>query len=154
MKSILSGQQVDFVGMLHELVELEFDAIEAYKTAIDRVVDEDFKSLLIRFNEQHERHVVEINHILIARGVEAVKGPTGKRWVIKGEVMLGQAIDNDKGILKVMFYIEEDTNKGYETLCQYKIWEEAVEILEQGLKDEQGHKRWLEEILDNWNDAE
>ncbi len=144
MSGILNGERVNFGEMLKDLVELDFDAIEAYKAAIDRLTNDDFKSQLTEFKKQHERHVVEINRILVTHGEETVKGPSGKQWVVKGEVLLGKALGNDKGILKAMAYVEEDTNKAYETINQYKLWDDAVEILQQGLKDEREHKRWLE----------
>ncbi|ABV78707.1 hypothetical protein RBEMOGI_1576 [Rickettsia bellii str. RML Mogi] len=45
---------------------------------------------------------------------------------------------------------EEDTNTAYERLNNHADkWHDAEKILEQGFKDEQKHKKWIENQLND-----
>lgn len=56
----------------------------------------------------------------------------------------------DKAILQAMLSNEEDTNTAYERLNNHTDkWDDAEKILEQGFKDEQKHKKWIENQLND-----
>ena len=68
----LVGTQKDFAIALKELIGLDYDAVEAYKAAIDRIKNEDCKNQLQKFKQDHERHIEELNNILILHKEEPV----------------------------------------------------------------------------------
>ncbi|ABE05225.1 DUF2383 domain-containing protein [Rickettsia bellii] len=84
----LIGIQNNFVDGIKELVELDYDAIEAYEAAINRITDENYKTQLQRFKEDHERHVKELNELLSKHKEDEITGPSSKQWLTKGKVDL------------------------------------------------------------------
>ena len=139
---------LDFSKLLIELVELDYNAVEAYSLAVDKIENEDYKAPLQKFQQDHERHIKEINEILVNHNQESIKKPTTKQWLLKGKVLLADITGDDKNILKAMDSIEEESNKAYEEANQHKdIWNDITTILKQGLEDERKHKKWIESTL-------
>jgi len=54
------GAERGLLDMLNNLIHLDFDAIEAYQSAIDRLNRADDKTHLIAFKGDHERHAQEL----------------------------------------------------------------------------------------------
>lgn len=147
----LVGTQNKFEDALYELCELDFDAVEAYEAAVNRLKKESFKQKLMEFKKDHERHITEISTLLEKHQVKAPEGPSLKGLLTQGKVVFANLID-DEAILKAMLTNEEDTNTAYERLNSHKEkWEDASDVLKKGLADEQKHKQWLELILKELN---
>src|SRR4051812_152058 len=51
------GEESNVVDMLKNLIELDYDAVEAYETAIEKLADGTSKEALSGFKGDHERHV-------------------------------------------------------------------------------------------------
>ena len=141
------GLQTEFVNALQDLLELEFDAVEAYDAAINRLEDEHYKSKLREFRGEHRVHIRELSAILQKHGKSVPTGPSGKQWLTKGKVVLGSLM-GDNSILSAMRSNEVDTVTAYERLNEYNDkWPDSVEILKRGLNDERKHKAWLESVI-------
>ena len=141
----LVGNQTNFEDALQELVELDFDAVEAYEAAIERLDSDSYKKKLNEFKSDHERHIKELNAVLRTHKIKTVDGPSAKKWLTKGKVVLANLI-GDRTILAAMLSNELDTNKAYEKVNQHEgKWDDAVDALKKGYADEQKHKKWLEE---------
>jgi bacterioferritin (cytochrome b1) len=144
----LVGIQEDFGDVLKNLVELDFDAIEAYETAINRLENKEYRDKLKTFKADHERHIRELSALLRQHDIEPPSGPSlGKQWLTKGKVILANLI-SDATILKAMLSNEIDTNTAYARVSIHdNIWPDSKEIINRGLKDEKKHKKWLESVL-------
>lgn len=141
----LVGTQTNFADALRALIELDYDAIEAYKAAVDRIENEHYKNQLRKFEADHQRHVQELNAVLRAHGEKEVDGPSGKQWLTKGKVVIADLF-GDNPILQAMHSNEDDTNSAYERMNDHKDkWLDALEVLRRGLLDEKQHRKWLEE---------
>lgn len=144
----LVGTQSDFGNALKDLVELEYDAIEAYDETIKNLENEDYKSHMKDFLNDHKKHVEKLNEILVSHGKRSVTGPSGKRLLTKGKVILADIMGDDNSILKAMHSNEEDTNEAYHRMSAHKNkWEDIGNVIETFLEDEKKHKKWLEETL-------
>ena len=144
----LVGTQSDFGNALKDLVELEYDAIEAYIEAIKNLENEDYKSHMEEFLKDHKKHVEKLNQILVDHGKRSVTGPSGKRLLTKGKVMLADIMGDDNTILKAMRSNEEDTNEAYHRMVSHKNkWEDIGSIIDEFLEDEKKHKKWIEDTL-------
>ncbi len=144
----LVGMQAKFADALKELVELDHDAVEAYKAAIDRLENKEYKSQLEKFKSDHENHINVLNGILHSHNEKIVNSPDAKSWLTKGKVILANLV-GDKTILRAMRSNEEDTNTAYERINAHKEkWDDAEEALKKGLADEKSHKKWLDDVLD------
>lgn len=143
----LVGTQKDFADALKELCELDYDAIEAYKTAIKRLDNPLYISKLTEFMGDHERHTDEISQLLAKHSVKIPEGPSMKKFLTQGKVVLADLMGDDT-ILKAMQSNEVDTNTAYERLNKHEgKWTDSVQILERGLADERRHKAWIDAQL-------
>lgn len=142
------GMQSNFEEALKDLIELEFDAKEAYETAIQKLENQEYKTILTSFMKDHIQHINEITDLLKKNNIVAPKGPDfSKKLLAKGKVILGSLI-GDNSILMAMRSNEIDTNTAYERLTIHdNIWPSARDILDRALKDEHRHKKWFESIF-------
>lgn len=141
------GTQDEFVDALFELCELDYDAVEAYQAAINRLDDDSYKIQLSKFKTDHERHIREISAILSKHNAKVPDGPSAKHFLTQGKMVLANLF-GDEAILKAMLSNEQDTNLAYERLNSRKDeWDDAKEILQRGLEDEHHHKSWIEQAL-------
>lgn len=144
----LVGKQSDFGDALNELLELDYDAVEAYQAAIDRLETPGHISKLTEFMGDHKRHITELTELLKKENKKPSTGPSGKQWLTKGKVVLANLV-GEKTILSAMHSNEEDTNTAYNTMNdRTDKWPDSVSIISKGLEDERRHKAWLESILD------
>lgn len=141
------GTQSEFVDAIKSLIELEYDAKEAYEVAINHLKDENYKNKLIEFKQDHERHIRELASVLSRHNEQVPQGPDAKQWLTKGKVFLANVV-GDKSILLAMRSNEIDTNTAYETLKDREDkWDDIAQIIENNLADEKRHKEWLEETV-------
>lgn len=143
----LVGTQTEFHDALYALCELDYDAIEAYQAAINRLKNESYKEQLTQFMDDHLRHVDEISAVLKRHQQAVPKGPGMKKYLTQGKVVLAHLL-GDNAILKAMITNEADTNTAYERVNSHaNKWDDATDILSRGLSDEKRHKKWLEETV-------
>lgn len=144
------GTQTNFEDALYELCELDYDAIEAYEAAINRLDNKDYVNKMEEFKKDHERHVEEISNLLRKHQKEVPDGPSPKNILAQGKVVLANMF-GDEAILKAMLSNEQDTNTAYERLNEYKEkWDDAITMLSRGLEDEKRHKQWIQLTLNGY----
>lgn len=142
------GLQKDFLSALKGLVELDYDAIEAYEAAINRLENEDYKVTFRGFKSDHQSHISEISKFLESCNEAPPLGPSIKSLLTQGKVVLANLV-GDNAILRAMRSNEIDTNTAYGRINNYEaIPKEIKEILKKGLLDEKRHLAWIEENID------
>ena len=139
---------------LNDLIQLDFDAIEAYQAAIERLDSADYRAHLEAFMRDHERHTVNLaEQVRLLGGTPKTKGDF-MAVLTKGKVVIGQ-IGEDKGILMAMNANETVTNKAYEkVLADIGAHPTAEAVVRGNLADERRHKAWIEEALEAMKDAD
>ena len=139
------GMQGDFSSAVKDLIELEYDTVEAYEAALNRLDNESYKKKLQEFLGDHRRHIQEFSNLLRTHEEEAPTGPSvGKQWITKGKVVLASMV-GDKTILSAMSSNEIDTNTAYERIQEFKdIWDDAHDLIDRAFEDEKRHKAWLD----------
>jgi uncharacterized protein (TIGR02284 family) len=143
----IRGREVDVTRLLCDLIELDFDAIEAYQAAIDRLDDFMTQQQLRAFMADHERHVRELSEFVGRTGTVAPTKGDFKRILTKGKVVIGQLV-GDRGILMAMKSNEDDTNRAYEqAVRRHDLSTELRELLQRNLSDERRHRAWIEDRL-------
>lgn len=144
------GQQRNFLDGVKELIELDYDAIEAYKAAIENLENPDFQEKLTGFKNDHISHTRELSDFLKRNNETPPNGPDNtKNLLATGKVEVASLL-GDKNILQAMLSNELDTNVAYERM--YARANESADgkiesILKKGLSDEQRHKKWLEDRI-------
>ena len=138
----------NMTSLLSNLVALDYDAIEAYEAAINRLKDEISRRELSTFKADHERHVRDLTPHIQQLGGKAPTQGDFKRFLTQGKVVLG-SIAGDTGILKAMKSNEDTTNQKYEEAVRECAGsgESLVQVLRRNLEDERRHRSWIESRL-------
>lgn len=148
------GNEDNLDTLLHHLVELDYDAIEAYEAAVERVDNPAYKQTLEQFCQDHINHTLNLSQILRTRGETPPDGPSAKQILTKGKVILADLM-GDKAILKAMLSNEVDTNTAYDrATSNMSVPPEILEVLLLNYADEQKHKRWLEGAIEQISETE
>ncbi|MDF3046983.1 MAG: hypothetical protein K0R73_101 [Candidatus Midichloriaceae bacterium] len=142
------GTQANFIDAIKDLIELDYDAVEAYEVAINRLNNEEYKAKLKEFTDDHRRHIEELSDLIEKHGGTAPTGPSMvKQWITKGKVVVAD-IMGDEMILAAMLDNERDTNTAYEKIDgRNDQWPDGEGIIKRGLEDERRHKAWLEGVV-------
>jgi uncharacterized protein (TIGR02284 family) len=143
----IRGKEVDVTKMVCDLIELDYDAIEAYRAAIDRLEDFMVQQQLRAFLADHERHVRDLTTFVEGIGGTAPSKGDIKRVLTKGKVIIAQIV-GDRGILMAMKSNEDDTNQAYEqAVRRHDLPPDLRELLQRNLSDERRHRAWIEDRL-------
>lgn len=143
----LVGAQTNPVDLLVALCELDFDAIEAYDAAINRIENPSSRQQLQSFRADHERHTRDLSAIIRRLGGKVPSGADVKSVLTQGKVVMGNLV-GDKGILLAMKTNEEDTNTAYERATNRGDFSDDIRrILQNNLEDERRHRAWIVQAL-------
>lgn len=142
------GKQSDLADFLKSLLELEYDAIAAYTSAIERLDELSFKIRFEQFRSDHERHTRTLSDALLRLGVDPPATPDVKALLTQGKVVIGK-LRGDRGILIAMRSNENDTNTAYERAIARPDLEPELETwVAQALNDERRHRAWIDDQID------
>lgn len=137
------GTESTLEDLLTDLIQLDYDAADAYQAAIDRLDDPSFRSSLSEFKGDHLRHIDELGVVLSGLGRTPPKDGDMKSLLIRGKVVMG-GLMGDKAILQAMRTNEADTNTAYERAVQFRDLPQGVrDALQRGLEDERRHCEWI-----------
>lgn len=142
------GKQSGFTDALKELVELDYDLLEGYEAAINRIQDESYRNKIKEFKETYRRHIKEITDLLSRCAQEVPKGPSKlKKWVTQGKVILSNMM-GDKKILAALLDNETDAHAAYQRILERKDkLPDCETIIKNALNDTKAHKDWLKNSL-------
>ncbi len=137
------GTEKTIESLLEDLVQLDFDAADAYQAAIDRLKEARFRDRLREFKGDHLRHVDEISKLLEKMGRTPPEEGDMKSYLTQGKVVMGSLM-GDKAILQAMRTNEADTNTAYERAVGFHGLDANMHpILERALEDERRHCQWI-----------
>lgn len=139
----LVGKHSEQVRLLQGLVEIDYDAIEAYEAAIERIDDEQIRARLGSFCDDHRRHVAALNPIIQTFGGDPVLQGDIKRVLTRGKVVIG-GLFGTRTVLLAMKANEDDTNAAYErAVAQVGLGSDVHQLLQSHLADERRHREYL-----------
>ena len=142
------GNEDTVEGLLSDLIKLDYDAAEAYEAAINRLDDNQYKTRLREFRQDHLNHTKNLGDILRQMKKNVPQGPDAMRLLTQGKVVLADLL-GDISILKAMKSNEDQTNKAYETALTHKeVTPEIRKTLQQNLQDERRHREWIIEQIE------
>lgn len=143
-----AGTQADFLEAIAEIITLDFDAIEAYQAAINRIQKEEYKKVLELFKQDHHRHIEQLSAYLTEQGQIPPAGPDLKSFLTQGKVVIA-SLGSDHAILQAMLSNEKDTNEAYENINNHAEKDISLDsILKEALEDEKRHSAWLQQQID------
>jgi uncharacterized protein (TIGR02284 family) len=128
---------------INSLIELDYDAIEAYEAAILRLGDAGDKTQLEQFLADHRRHITDLTPIVTELGEQPATQADYKMILTKGKVVLG-ALAGDRAILEAMKSNEETTTRIYQKAAgEPGLSTRVREVLDRNFADEQKHLAWI-----------
>lgn len=143
----LVGTETDLNSLLEDLIQLDFDAVEAYQAAIDRLEDAECKQKLGDFMADHVRHTENLGTFLRESGREPPQKGDMKKMLTKGKVVIA-GLMGDKAILMAMKTNEDDTNNAYDRAVKNENAPARIkDVLRANLADERRHRAWIEERI-------
>lgn len=140
MKSAIVDK--DMLKKLNDVIEMDYDAIEAYDAAIKRLDEESFRAKLREFKADHERHIRDLSTAVKAEGGTPPGSGDFKQYLSKGKVVIADLGGRDS-ILKAMKSNVEETEDKYAAMVAEQFPAHIKQLLENGLADERRHKSWL-----------
>ncbi len=145
MTTIMDSKQI--ISDLSDLIKLDYDAIAAYESAIERLDTAEYKTKLTEFMGDHKRHVEELGKAVRSEGGDPPIEGGAMKMLTKGKVVIAD-LAGDEAILKAMNANEKVTNTKYEEMVETDYAEPIQAMLRQGLSDERRHKDWIEATLE------
>jgi len=144
----LLGTQTDLNELLKKLMQLDFDALEAYDSAIRLLRNEEYRARFGSFRDDHLRHTIELGKVLRDSGREPPHGGDLKRVLTQGKVLLA-GLSGDRAVLKAMKANEDDTTQAYERAVSNDVVPARMrDVLRACLADERRHRAYIEEELE------
>ncbi|HSN98067.1 MAG TPA: DUF2383 domain-containing protein [Candidatus Nanopelagicales bacterium] len=142
------GGEKTVIDLLNELIELDYDAIEAYQAAVGRVLESRDRGRIAAFLEEHRRHVQELSSLVRQLGGEPPGGGDLKQILARGKVAIG-ALFGDRLVLEAMKMNEAESKALHEHIAaRADVGEPVKEVLLRHLADERRHHDWIVDRLD------
>ncbi len=141
------GLQDEPLDLLNALITLDYDAVEAYRAAIERLEQPSYRETLNEFLGDHLRHTKDLSALVRSQGGTPPEGPGMKSMMTAGKVAMAD-LAGDSAILRAMLSNEGDTNTAYERAAEHRnLPDHMRDLVGRNLNDERRHKAWLEQTL-------
>ncbi|MFZ5476797.1 MAG: DUF2383 domain-containing protein [Myxococcota bacterium] len=133
------------VRLLNGLIQLDLDAIRAYRQALDAVSDADVYTHLAAFMADHDRHVRDLSRVIERHGGV----PTAPRVDVTGFLLEGftavRSVTGTHGALAAMRANELLTNAGYDrALGTPDLPKDVHDLIRRHDEDEKRHLSWIQ----------
>ena len=144
----LVGNESDFRSLVKDLILLEHDAIEAYDSCIERLDNQQSRSKIADFKNDHLQHLQVLNRIANELGMDAPTEGDMKQYLTTGKIALAN-IFGDKAILRAMKTNEDDTVTAYDRAARHEsALPESKAFFLAACDDERRHRTWMETAIE------
>jgi uncharacterized protein (TIGR02284 family) len=135
------------IETLNDLIQLDMDAVQAYRQAIEACDRELIRSKLTEFRGDHERHIQDLSRQVTALGGEPKQERDFTGYIVEGFTAI--VSHGDHSALLAMRGNEELTNKQYKDALEETLPESARIVVQGNFEDEQRHLAWIKGALDS-----
>lgn len=133
---------------LKSLIQLDFDAIQAYEQAIDHIESNVIARKLEEFKMDHEHHINDLSAALRQHGeVPPERSRDTKGFIIEGMTAV-MSVTGTKGALMAMKSNEKTINKKYDQALDMHMSDDLRMIVEKNREDERRHLSYIEHALE------
>lgn len=141
------GTQSELKDAINSLIELEYEVVEAYEVALEKLNNAEYKSKMEEFCKNHRKHINLLSSLSEMRGIKPPEGPGAKSIVTKGKVYLANLFGDDT-IISAMLTNEDDANDAYTRFSSRNdLWDQMKVAVSLGLNDEKKHRQWMQNIV-------
>ncbi|MFO0753635.1 MAG: DUF2383 domain-containing protein [Thermodesulfovibrionales bacterium] len=145
----------DIVGKLKDLVQVDIDAVHAYGQAIEKIDIASVREKVIRFQEDHQRHISDLSAVIGRLGGEPPKFSRDfKGFLLEGFTAM-RSMTGTEGALKALKSGEEFTNKRYGDARSWNLPTDILSIIQNNYEDEQHHLQYVKQAINDrvWETA-
>ena len=129
----------DVIALLNRLIQLDHDAIEACKVAMDRVARGEDRAQLGSMLADHRRHTEELMFVVRNLGGDPASHGDLRLALTKGKVVLG-ALSGERAVLEAVRSNEAEAVSAYaDAVSQRGIPVDVMSVLERQLAVERRH---------------
>lgn len=140
------------IEVMNDLIQLDYDAVLAYKQAIEKIDDPLVRADLIAFQADHQRHITDLSQAVRSIGGE----PEGTGRDLKGVLLEGltalRSVTGTGGALRAMRMNEKLTNRSYERAMEATLPGTAREVVIRNREDERRHLSAIELHIERLGD--
>jgi len=137
------GSETTFEKLVTNLIYLEYDAIAAYESCIERLDDKALSSQIATFRHDHLHHLSTLNKIAREAGIVAPTKGDMKEMLTTGKIALAGMM-GDAAVLKAMKTNEDDTVTAYERAVRHEeARPESKAFFMRAHLDEERHRAWM-----------
>ena len=138
----------EIAAELSQLVQLDVDAVLAYDRAIGAMGEGLVARELAGFKLDHQRHILELSRLLLARGVSPPEVKPDLKGSILGSLTGLRSRFGTEQALQAMRANEQLTTSSYARALAKPFPEDVLATVRQGDADERRHLAWIEKALD------
>ncbi|AKT37652.1 DUF2383 domain-containing protein [Chondromyces crocatus] len=144
----IMGNDKTVIDLLNELIELEYEAIEAYEAAVGRVEESRDRARIQGFLGEHLRQVRELCALVRQLGGEPASASDLKQMLKRGKVVI-VGLFGDRPVLEAMKVNEAESERLHERIAARPGLPDAVRlVLRKHLATEHRHHDWIVDRLD------
>lgn len=135
------------IAKLNDLIQLDIDAVEAYKQALKNIDDKSVYDKINQFCLDHERHIIDLSQaVRKLDGKPIERSQDFKGFLIEGFTAIRSATGTE-GALKAMKTNEKLTNQKYHDAMILDLPAEIKLIIEKNYADEKRHLDYIQSVL-------
>jgi uncharacterized protein (TIGR02284 family) len=136
------------VDKLNQLIALDYDAVNAYETAIGRIASEQIREPLRRFQADHERHIRDLSAAVLQMDRKPRSRPDGRGFFIRAFTAI-TSLMGDRAALIAMRSNEQLTNHTYDKALEDPLWPPSLrKLIERNRDDERRHLSFVQEAIE------
>jgi rubrerythrin len=141
------GDRQGLVAELNDLIQLDYDAVRAYDVAIEHLESEARRATLMRFREDHLRHIRDLGALVTRYGGTPADGPQGTSGLFGLMMQHEGRIGGDRTMLLAFKANEARMRDKYLERARQAHSPDVATVLQRNARDELRHYAWAEQIL-------
>lgn len=138
----------ELVAELNDLLQLDHDAVSAYTLAIGALNNDGYKEAVRRFRADHERHIVDLAHLVHIHHGEPAHTAHEPAGVFKLAVEAVGAARGDTALLIAFKANERQSRAKYVKAAANSFPAEIAAVLRRAADDEGRHYAWATSVLE------
>jgi uncharacterized protein (TIGR02284 family) len=140
------------IEVMNELIQLDHDAILAYKQAIEKCEDGVARADLVAFQADHQRHITDLSQAVRMMGGEPERAGRDLKGVLLEGLTALRSVTGTLGALRAMRMNEKITNRSYERALEAKLPGSARDVVLRNREDERRHLAAIEMHIERLSD--
>jgi uncharacterized protein (TIGR02284 family) len=132
------------IELLNDLIQLDYDAVQAYKQAIEKIDDVSARVDLEAFQADHERHIADLSRTVRMMGGEPEEAGRDLKGVLLEGLTALRSVTGTLGALRAMRMNEKLTNRSYERALEVRLPIAARDVVLRNREDERRHLSAIE----------